>query len=49
MVTITNFLADLPWVVYILGELCYTKKTIAALFASSQADAADCEQGWMQN
>ena len=34
MVTITNFLADLPWVVYILGELCYTKTTIAELFAS---------------
>ena len=33
MVTITKFLADPPWVVYILGELCYTKTTIAAQFA----------------
>ena len=38
MVTITNFLADPPWVVYILGELCYTKTTIAAQFAEKTGE-----------
>lgn len=41
MVTITNFLADPPWVVYILGELCYTKTTIAVQFGEKRANAAD--------
>lgn len=42
MVTITNFLADPPWVVYILGELCYTKTTIAAQFAEKTGEC--CRQ-----
>ena len=46
MVRITNFLAEPTWVVYILGELCYTRTTMESSDGKRRADGLNRVAGF---